>query len=360
MTRSAKQARRSATAWLNRPVFEGISTERLTIRSSRPDDATALAHRRSDPKVAQYQDWELPYPGDRAEKLVEAVMETGSPTDGAWWMAQVTLEDDHPIGDLAIKLSEGGRTAEIGYTFAPEHWGRGYAAEAVEGLIPYLFEEVGVTRIGASVHPDNAPSARVLERNGFLYEGHTRSSHWIRGEVAGDCIFGLLREDWDTWRNRPRHRPEAIELIEVTTENESKVYRLRTHKTQQAFVAPMKWSYSDALFPEIVDGAPVVPWMRAVRAEGVLVGFVMLALVTEHHPEPYLWRLLVDRLHQRRGIGSMIMDVIEQQCRDWGHDTLITSWGEGRGSPRPFYEGRGFMPTGRIVDDETEARKQLR
>ena len=30
---------------------------------------------------------------------------------------------------------------------------------------------------------------------------------------------------------------------------------------------------------------------------------VMLALVTDAHPKPYLWRLLVDRRHQRRGIG---------------------------------------------------------
>ncbi len=341
-------------------MFAGLTTDRLRIRASRPEDAAALATRRSHPDVARHQNWELPYPEERAQALIDAVIETGAPTDGAWWMAQVTTDgDDTPIGDLAVHLTESGRTAEIGYTFAPDHWGHGYAAEAVAGLIPYLFDEVGVTRISAFVHPENGPSARVLERNGFLYEGHTRSSHWIRGEVADDCIFGLLRADWDAWQGRPRHRPKAIELIEVTTENESKVYRLKTHKTQQAFVAPMKWSYADALFPEIVDGAPVVPWMRAVQADGDLVGFVMLALVTEHHPEPYLWRLLVDRLHQRRGVGSMIMDAIEEQCRQWGHDTLITSWEEGRGSPRPFYEGRGFVPTGRIIDDETEARKQL-
>jgi hypothetical protein len=35
---------------------------------------------------------------------------------------------------------------------------------------------------------------------------------------------------------------------------------------------------------------------------------------------------------------------------------LLTSWGEGRGSPGPFYQGYGFETTGRIVDEETEAR----
>jgi hypothetical protein len=42
-----------------------------------------------------------------------------------------------------------------------------------------------------------------------------------------------------------------------------------------------------------------------------------------------------------------------------GDSTLLTSWVEGRGSPRPFYLRNGFEPTGKIVDEETEARKQL-
>jgi diamine N-acetyltransferase len=121
----------------------------------------------------------------------------------------------------------------------------------------------------------------------------------------------------------------------------------------------MSGSFADALFPEAVDGAPVVPWMRAVEADGVLVGFVMLAIPTEHHPEPYLWRLLIDRMHQRRGIGGTVLDLVAGECRAMGAGTLLTSWVEGKGSPRPLYLRHGFEPTGRIVDGETEGRAQL-
>jgi GNAT superfamily N-acetyltransferase len=150
-----------------------------------------------------------------------------------------------------------------------------------------------------------------------------------------------------------------VALIEVNADNERAVYKLRTHKTQEAFVAPMASSFADALFPEVVDGAPVVPWMRAVTADGDLVGFVMLALRTDHHPEPYLWRLLIDRVHQRRGVGSRVLDLVAAECRAMGDSTLCVSWAEGKGSPRGFYLRHGFEPTGRIVDDETEARKRL-
>ncbi|MFV0309703.1 MAG: GNAT family N-acetyltransferase [Desertimonas sp.] len=37
----------------------------------------------------------------------------------------------------------------------------------------------------------------------------------------------------------------------------------------------------------------------------------------------------------------------------------VTSWGEGPGSPGPFFEGVGFVPTGEIDDGETVARLAL-
>ena len=170
----------------------------------------------------------------------------------------------------------------------------------------------------------------------------------------------MVREDWEAWRNRKRTRPDEVRLVEISVENLDQVVKLETQKTQERFVARMDESFVDVLFPKIVDGAPVVPWMRAIEADGELVGFVMLALRTEHHPEPTLWRFLIDRMHQRRGIGGRALGLVEATCLAMGDTTLVTTWGEGKGSPRPFYEARGFVATGRIVDDETEARKVLR
>jgi diamine N-acetyltransferase len=99
--------------------------------------------------------------------------------------------------------------------------------------------------------------------------------------------------------------------------------------------------------------------MRALTADDEIVGFVMLALATTHHPEPFLWRLLIDRLHQRRGIGARALDLVAEECLRMGDRALLTSWGEGKGSPRGFYLAHGFVPTGNLVDDETEGRLAL-
>jgi RimJ/RimL family protein N-acetyltransferase len=341
-------------------MFTPIRTARLLIRAMIPDDAPGLAARRSDPEVARYQNWTIPYPLERAESMVAAIIAEDGPLNDEWWMGSVCdANSGEVLGDLVLHLDHEGRTAEIGYTFFRGYWGKGFAVEALEALIAYLFEELEATRVFGMLHPDNPASAMVMERCGLLFEGHTKSSFWLDGEVSDDWIYGMTRPDWEAWRARPRTPPNDVRLVEVTVDNVRAVSGLATHKTQERFVAPMHRSFRDALFPEVIDGAPVIPWMRAVVADDVIVGFVMLALRTEHHPEPYLWRLLIDRSHQRRGIGGRVLDLVEDAARAMGDRTLLVSWGEGKGSPRPFYIARGFEPTGVVTDGETEARKSL-
>lgn len=342
-------------------TFDPIRTERLILRQSISSDAEAAYQRRRLPEVARYQDWELPYTREQAVQRMTALEAMDGPADGEEWSLTVVAgnEPEQVLGDLYVGVKWGGRSAEIGYTFHPDHWGRGYATEATQAIIEWLFTEFGVTRIEASLHPDNHPSARLLEACGLLFEGLTRQSHW-RGDECSDAMFyGMTRADWDAWRDRPRHRPERVELVPVTAENRRVVSDLATHKSQERFVAPMLGNFRDALLPESLDGAPLVPWYRAIEADGEIVGFIMATEITTAHPTPYLWRLLVDRMHQRRGIGSAALDVFEDRCREQGASAIEVSWVEGPGSPAPVYRARGYEPSGRIEHGETHAVKQL-
>jgi RimJ/RimL family protein N-acetyltransferase len=345
---------------LNGCVFSPIRTDRLLIRPFSPEDAASLTERRNDAAVATHQTWALPFTAEQADRLIAEVVALEGPTRDDWWMAAVCNPDTAEVlGDLAVHLDTEGRTAEVGYTFGSAHWGHGFAVEAVERLVVHLFEDLGVTRVVGMLHPDNPASAMVLERTGFLFEGHTRSSTWVGDECSDDWIYGLTRPDWEQWRDRPGTPPDDVRLGEITAENVRTVGRLATHRTQERFVAPVQASFGDALFPEVDNGAPLQPWLRAVVADEEIVGFVMLALRTSHHPEPYLWRLLIDRLHQRRGLGHRVLDLVADECRARGDTTLLTSWEEGKGSPEPFYLTHGFVPTGEIIDGEIEGRWNL-
>jgi diamine N-acetyltransferase len=164
----------------------------------------------------------------------------------------------------------------------------------------------------------------------------------------------MLADERRAWVARDRSPVSAVELIELDADNVGTWGALRTHYSQEEFVAPMAMTFQDALFPETVDGVVSVPWMRGLAADGVPAGFMMCSTTNGRKEGWYLWRLLIDRTHQRRGVGTLALTALIEQLRALAVPALFTSCVEGPGGPRRFYEGLGFRPTGEIVDDETE------
>jgi GNAT superfamily N-acetyltransferase len=109
------------------------------------------------------------------------------------------------------------------------------------------------------------------------------------------------------------------------------------------------------------------PWPRAVYADGVPVGFVMLSW--DLHPDPpdptlvgpwFLWKLMIAYHQQGRGYGREVIDAVADVIRPEGATELLTSYGEGPGDPSGFYAALGFVPTGDLHEGETVARLDLR
>ena len=345
---------------MGRRSFLPFRTERLVLRRLRSGDVTALTTYRNLPDVARFQDWPLPYTRDLAHELVDEMAGIDAPAPGTWLQIAVADPDDRLIGDLAVGLDTEGQLALIGYTFAPAHQGRGYATEAVAALVDRLFERLGLHRVAATLDPANVASARVLERIGFRYEGRNVSSAHVRGEWYDDDRYAILAPERRAWVARELRPPDTVTLVEVDAANARQVGELRVHHSQERLVSPVLGSFRDALFPDVDEtGGRLVPWYRAVAADGVLAGFVMIAEATATLPEPYLWRLLVDRSHQGRGIGARVVEQLAERARAGGHAGMLVSYVEGPGSPARFYERLGFRPTGEVHDGETVARLAL-
>jgi [ribosomal protein S5]-alanine N-acetyltransferase len=83
--------------------------------------------------------------------------------------------------------------AEVGYWLAKPYWGRGIMTAVVQRLCQHAFEEFGLVKITAHVHPHNQASARVLEKCGFEEEGFLRK-HFVKdGQFLDARLFGLLK-----------------------------------------------------------------------------------------------------------------------------------------------------------------------
>jgi RimJ/RimL family protein N-acetyltransferase len=80
----------------------------------------------------------------------------------------------HALGDRP-------RQAEIGFTLACEHQGKGYATEAVDCLLDYVFGKLGKHRVIAITDARNLAASRVLERVGMRREGHFIENVWFKG-----------------------------------------------------------------------------------------------------------------------------------------------------------------------------------
>ena len=152
--------------------------------------------------------------------------------------------------------------------------------------------------------------------------------------------------------------PAGTHLREITDGNRAAVRALRVRKRQKHFVASVTESLKDAATEPEAN-----PWYRAVYSGDEPVGFVMLAWNTPTERPGAgrycLWRLLIDKHHQRRGIGREALRQVIDLIRAEGGAELLTSYEPGDGDPGPFYRAVRFGPTGEIDDGEIVMRLEL-
>ncbi|MDQ2674551.1 MAG: GNAT family N-acetyltransferase [Chloroflexota bacterium] len=153
----------------------------------------------------------------------------------------------------------------------------------------------------------------------------------------------------------------SIELREITDENRDAVVGIHAGPAEGRFVSSVADSLEEAA--ETPEGNP---WYRAVYVGDEPVGFVMLSWdVTPRPPDIigpwFLWKLIVDERHQRRGLGRAIVDEIVRIIQSEGATELLTSHVIGEGGPGGFYQRMGFVPTGTFdPDGERILRLDLR
>lgn len=180
------------------PAFDRLATPRLVVRRFEPSDAGAFAAYRSDPDVAQYQGWEAPYAREEADRFIASLASATPGTPGQWFQFAVGIAPGGElIGDCALRCGrQDPRQAELGFSFARTHQGRGLAAEAVQALLAYAFTRLALHRVFALTDARNGPAQRLLERTGFRREGRFEQAAWFRGAWATEVLYAQLASEW--------------------------------------------------------------------------------------------------------------------------------------------------------------------
>ncbi len=115
-------------------------------------------------------------------------------------------------------------------------------------------------------------------------------------------------------------------------------------------VAPNAVSIAEASF---YDEA----WFRAIYVDDTAVGFVMLYDPTlsakPEEPDFFLWRLMIDKEHQRKGLGHTAVKLLLDHVRTRpGAKKLLVSHMSKADALAHFYGSLGFVYTGKEEEGE--------
>ena len=208
---------------MNAPLLRG---SKVTLRPMTDDDAPHLMRWGSDPSFRHYQ-WGQK-PGRFEEKNARAWIERMSREgDSACWVIE---HESQPIGFANYRdFHPKGKSAEIGIGIGePDIWGKHLGRDALDTLVRYLFEQLGLHRVGLAVVGFNDRAISMYKAVGFEVEGIERDGVGTEDGYVDDVkmaiVKGKPRPDFDP-------RPVTLEGDHV------RLVPLRTEHTQALFEA---------------------------------------------------------------------------------------------------------------------------
>lgn len=135
-----------------------------------------------------------------------------------------------------------------------------------------------------------------------------------------------------------------ITLREVSKETVVDVCRLSPKDEQKQFVATNAQSIAEACFE------PNYAWFRAIYADDIPIGFVMLG-IDPNEDFVFLWRFMIDKKYQKLGFGRRALELVLEYLRSQSRvSRVVTSYHQGQGDPSGFYKQLGFEE----VDDKED------
>ena len=174
-----------------------LHTNRLTLRKFTPEDAQQMYDNwASDERVTRHLTWEPHSSLEDSKKLLENWCILYDFPHYYNWGIELSGE---LIGNIsAVQFNEACESCEIGYCLAYEMWNKGIMSEALQRVVSYFFEEIGVHRITIKHKKENPASGKVAQKCGFAYEGTAREAYKKADGTFADIVsYSLLRQEYE-------------------------------------------------------------------------------------------------------------------------------------------------------------------
>lgn len=146
-----------------------LETKRLIIRSLQPTDENALIDMAADGSL-----WEIFGGCSECQKwmgeFIRDAIRLEAEDDPYHEYLAFAIEDKNShmmVGSVGSSYYEDFEEVGVTYFIGAEYRGNGYAAEALQCLVEYLFERFHLNRLVATANINNTASCKTLEKAGF-------------------------------------------------------------------------------------------------------------------------------------------------------------------------------------------------
>jgi ribosomal-protein-alanine N-acetyltransferase len=176
--------------------FPELTTRRLLLRQLVPEDAEPYFNGLStvSPEIWGLRRHSVESTG---RFLATRLRDFGSKSAIMWAIAE--RNGGSFIGEVKMFAFVYQSKAEIAYWLTDRYRRKGYGSEAVEAVVRFGFDVLGLHRVEAYAQPSNTGSCALLSKIGFTQEGVLRKFRNEGGRAGiwtDSAVFGLLREDY--------------------------------------------------------------------------------------------------------------------------------------------------------------------
>ena len=172
-----------------------IETSRLILRQARIEDAEPMFRNwANDPEVTKYLTWPPHGSVEVTKQLLTSWVESYKKGDYYQWMI-VLKETGEPIGSIMANTMGRAQSAHIGYCIGKAWWHQGIMTEALQAVMDFLFEDVGMNRVEAKHDINNPNSGAVMRKCGMKYEGTLRQCVRNNQGICDACYYSILRSE---------------------------------------------------------------------------------------------------------------------------------------------------------------------
>jgi RimJ/RimL family protein N-acetyltransferase len=177
-----------------------LTTPRLLLRTFRREDLAPYAVLNADLEVVRYLGG-VPMTHAASDQMADWAQERHA-KEGIGLLAVERRADGAFLGMCGLHhLDWYPDDIEIGWRFAREHWGQGYATEAASAWLEHAFGALQLPRVISVCDVPNLRSRAVMHRVGMLFDHATELEE--DGVVFAAVVHTVTAEQWRTRLERP-------------------------------------------------------------------------------------------------------------------------------------------------------------